>query len=343
MSMIAGKSGKIAAFGELMLRLSPPERGLLRQAASFDACYGGSEANTLVLLSCLGERTEYVTALPDNPIGQAGLDSLRRYGVGTSRIIRGGDRMGIYFLEKGASMRPSEIIYDRTGSSVAAADAARYDWDDVMSDADWFHFTGITPALSPSSAAACRDACEAAKRAGASISCDINYRRKLWSAEEAAEVLRPLAAGLTLCLANEDAAEILGVSLPDGDRIERCRAASRGISETYGCRYVAMTVRNSESSDDNTLAGTLYDGLRKTFYVSRTHRIHIVDRIGGGDAFGGGLIYALRHDFDGKRAVEFAVAASVLKHSTEGDYPVLSLPQIEALADGGDGTVRVGR
>lgn len=338
---------KLVCFGEIMLRLNPP--GYLRfvQADSFQVSYAGGEANVAVAAACLGLDAAFITKLPDNEVGQSAINALRRYGVDTSRILRGGERIGIYFVEKGASQRASKVLYDRKNSSLSLADPSEFDWSTIFQGAGWFHFTGITPALSDSSAQACLDACREAKRLGLTISCDLNYRGKLWSREKAGEVMGGLMPYVDVCIANEeDAADVFGIC-PTGTDVTAGKLSREGyervakeISARFGCKRVAITLRKSVSASDNAWGGMLYDGAACAF--SKTYPIHIVDRVGGGDSFGGGLIYALISGMCTQEAIEFAVAASCLKQTIEYDYSLITVSEVKKLAEG-DGSGRVQR
>lgn len=340
-------SEKVITFGEIMLRLAPEGYCRFVQADSFGATYGGGEANVAVSLANYGFDARFVTKLPAHEIGQAAVNSLRKYGVDTSYIARGGDRVGIYFLEKGASQRPSKVIYDRAGSSIAAASASDFNWKEIFQDAKWFHFTGITPALGDNVAAICLEACKAAKEAGATISCDLNYRNKLWSKEKAGQVMGSLCNYVDVCIANEeDAADVFGIKAADTDvtkgavNYEGYKDVAKQLAERFGFSKVAITLRESISANDNNWSAMLYDG--GGFYFSKKYKMHIVDRVGGGDSFGGGLICALLNGYDSQSAIEFAVAASCLKHSIEGDFNLVSMDEVQKLA-GGDGSGRVQR
>lgn len=338
---------KIVTFGEIMLRLAPAGYYRFVQADTLGATFGGGEANVAVSLANYGMDAAFVTKLPTHDIGQAAVNSLRRYGVDTSKITRGGDRVGIYYLEKGASQRPSKVIYDRAGSSIATATAADFDWDAIFDGADWFHFTGITPALGDNVADICLQALQAAKARHITVSCDLNYRKKLWSKPKAGEVMGKLCQYVDVCIANEeDAADVFGISAADTDvtrgevNHEGYKDVARQLADRFGFRYVAITLRTSLSANDNDWAAMLYDG--SAFYFSKQYRMHIVDRVGGGDSFGAGLIYALLSDFAPQETIEFAVAASCLKHSIEGDFNMVSVDEVKKLA-GGDGSGRVQR
>ena len=337
---------KVITLGELMLRLAP--EGYLRfvQADTFEATYGGGEANVAVSLAGFGEEACFVSKLPAHEIGQAAVNSLRRFGVNTEYVVRGGERVGIYFLEKGASQRPSKVIYDRAGSAFQKSCSAEYDWSAIFKGADWFHFTGITPALGAGVAALTEDACKAAKKLNVKISCDLNYRGKLWTREEARATMTKLMQYVDVCIANEeDAKDVFGIEAENTDihggklNKEGYISVAKQLKEKFGFEKVAITLRTSVSANDNLWAGLLYDG---EAHFSKEYAVHIVDRVGGGDSFGAGLIYALLHDYPAQSAIEFAVAASCLKHSVEGDYNMVSLDEVKKLA-GGDGSGRVQR
>lgn len=338
---------RVITFGEIMLRLAPEGYYRFVQTDSYGATYGGGEANVAVSLENYGFDAAFVTKLPAHDIGQAGINALRRYGVDTSLITRGGDRVGIYFLEKGASQRPSKVIYDRAGSAIATATTADFDWDKIFDGADWFHFTGITPALGDNVAAICLEAVKAAKARGITVSCDLNYRKKLWTKQKAGEVMGELCRYVDVCIANEeDAADVFGISAADTDvskgevNHEGYKDVARQLMERFGFQYVAITLRSSISANDNDWAAMLFDG--KDYYFSKQYHMHIVDRVGGGDSFGGGLIYALLSGFDAQKTIEFAVAASCLKHTIEGDFNQVTADEVLRLA-GGDGSGRVQR
>ena len=338
---------KIVTFGELMIRLQPFHYERFVQADTLAFTFGGGEANVAVSLANFGMDAAFVSKLPAHAIGQAALNSLRRYGVDTSRIVRGGERVGIYFNEKGASQRPSVCIYDRAHSAIAEADPSDFDWDSIFEGVDWFHFTGISPALGENVAAICKEACIAAKARGVKISCDLNYRGKLWSREQARETMTELCRYVDVCISNEeDAKDVFGIEAEATDitagelNREGYQSVARQLMETFGFEKVAITLRESKSAFDNDWSAMLYDGEKYCF--SKKYALHIVDRIGGGDSFGAGLIYALLSGKDTQAAVEFAVAASALKHAVEGDYNMVTVAEVEKLA-GGDGSGRVQR
>lgn len=338
---------RVITFGEVMLRLAPEGYYRFLQADSFGATFGGGEANVAVSLANYGADAAFVTKLPEHEIGQMAVNSLRKYGVDTSKITRGGDRVGIYFLEKGASQRPSKVIYDRAHSAIAEAQPSDFNWEEIFKGADWFHFTGITPALGDNVADICLEAVKSAKKQGVKISCDLNYRKKLWTREKAGEVMGRLMEYVDVCIANEeDAADVFGIKAANTDVTkgkvdhEGYKDVAKQLKERFGFSHVAITLRGSISASDNDWAAMLYDG--NDYYFSRQYRIHIVDRVGGGDSFGGGLIYAMLSGFSAQQTIEFAVAASCLKHTVEGDYNLVGVNEVKNLA-GGDGSGRVQR
>ena len=338
---------RVITFGELMVRLQPYNYERFVQADHLEFTFGGGEANVAVSLANYGMDAAYVTKLPAHAIGQAAVNSLRRYGVDTSLIVRGGDRVGIYYNEKGASQRPSVCIYDRAHSAIQESDPSDFDWDRIFDGADWFHFTGITPALGPNMVAACEAACKAAKARGIKISCDLNYRGKLWTRAQAREAMTKLCKYVDVCISNEeDAKDVFGIEAEATDitagelNKEGYKSVARQLMDKFGFEKVAITLRESKSAFDNDWSAMLYDG--KNYCFSKLYHLHIIDRIGGGDSFGGGLIYALLSGYDTQSAVEFAVAASALKHSIEGDYNFATLAEVQKLM-GGDGSGRVQR
>lgn len=338
---------RVVTFGEIMLRLAPQGYCRFVQADGFGATYGGGEANVAISLANYGLDSRYITKLPGHEIGQAAVNTLRRFGVDTSMIARGGERVGIYYLEKGASQRPSKVIYDRAGSSVATADASDFNWEEILEGADWFHFTGITPALGPQIADICREACKTAKAKGLTVSCDLNYRKKLWTREEAKETMTRLCEYVDVCIANEeDAKDIFGIEPPRNDitgghlNHAGYESVARQLAAQFGFKTVAITLRGSISASRNDWAAMLFqNGIP---YYSKSYTIDIVDRVGGGDSFGAGLIYAALLGKSPQETLEFATAASCLKHSIEGDYNAVSVSEVEALA-GGDASGRVQR
>ena len=338
---------KIVTFGELMLRLAP--EGYLRfvQSDKLEATFGGAEANVAVSLANYGMDAAFVSKLPAHEIGQCAVNSLRKFGVDTSKIVRGGARVGIYYCEKGASQRPSKVIYDRAYSSIAMAKESDFDWDSILDGVTWFHFTGITPALSDEMAVITEQACKAAKAKGITVSCDLNYRKKLWSKEKAGEVMGKLCNYVDYCIANEeDAKDVFGIEADNtdiyGGKLDRDGyiSVAKKLTDRFGFKGVAITLRESKSANDNDWSAMLYTGGEAFF--SKKYSMHIVDRVGGGDSFGAGLIYSLVNGFTAQRSIEFAVAASCLKHSIEGDYNMVSVAEVENLA-GGDASGRVQR
>ena len=332
---------KIITFGEIMMRLNPV--GYLRcvQADTFEATYAGGEANVAVSLANYGLDAAFVTKVPDHEIGQCAVNALRRYGVDTSMMLRGGPRLGVYFCEKGASQRASKVIYDRTGSSIALAKAEEFDWDKIFDGADWFHWTGITPALGGEMPEICLAACKTAKEKGLTVSCDLNYRKKLWTRAEAGACMSKLLPYVDVCIANEeDAKDVFGIEA-EGTDIDSGKlnhdgyiSVARQIAIHFGCKKVAITLRSSHSAFDNDWAGMLYDAASDKAVFSTTYNIHIVDRVGGGDSFGGGLIYSMLVGKNDQQTIDFAVAASCLKHSIEHDFNMMSVSEVEALAAG---------
>ncbi len=339
---------KAVCFGEIMLRLNP--EGYLRfpQANKFEASYGGGEANVTVSLANYGDQAAFVTAVPAHEIGQNAVNALRQYGVDTSMILRQGPRLGIYYCEKGASQRGSKVIYDRAGSSVALSKRGDYDWEKIFDGATWFHFTGITPALGGELPEICLDAVKTAKAKGLTVSCDLNYRGKLWTREQAGETMKKLMPYVDVCIANEeDAKDVFGIAAANTDinsgKLDRDGYVSvaQQLMDRFGFKYVAITLRGSISASDNNWSGMLYDG--KQAYFAKNYLIHIVDRVGGGDSFGGGLIHAInKWPGDLQAVIEFAVAASCLKQTTEFDFNLASEKEVLALA-GGNASGRVQR
>jgi 2-dehydro-3-deoxygluconokinase len=342
---------KVVTFGEIMMRLSPP--GFLRfgQARSFDVIYGGGEANVAVSLANFGVPVDYVTRLPDNDLGDACIQFLRQYGVGVDKIVRGGDRLGIYFLEMGAVQRGSKVIYDRAGSAIATIEHGVIDWERVFADADWFHWTGITPAISAGTADVCLEAVQVAKEMGLTVSCDLNYRKMLWKwGKTPGEVMPELVRHCDIVIGNEeDADKVFGIKAPETDVIageveaDKYRFVCDELAKPFpNLKTIVITLRGSISASHNTWSGVLWD--QGEFYVGPTYDItHIVDRVGGGDSFMGGLIYGLRtYGEDRQKALDFAVAASCLKHSIVGDFNLVTVAEVEKLM-GGDVSGRVSR
>ena len=330
---------KIVTMGEIMLRLSTKDHSRFLQADSFDVCYGGGEANVAVSLANYGDNVSYVSKIPNNEIGQSAVNALRRFGVDTSFVARGGDRLGIYFLESGSSMRPSKVIYDRKDSAISLADIQDFDFDEVFKDATWFHFTGITPALSDKAALLTKTACMIAKKHNVTISCDLNYRKKLWTKEKAQSVMKPLMEYVDVCIGNEEDAKLCLGFTPKAD-IEKGDTSASGyyeifkeMKDTFNFKYVVSSLRESYSASHNGWKALLYDG--KEFYESRHYDIMpIVDRVGGGDSFAAGLIHSLIKTNDPKASLEFAVAASALKHTIPGDFNMVSEEEVLTLVKG---------
>ncbi len=338
---------KIVTFGELMIRLQPYNYERFVQADHLEFTFGGGEANVAVSLANYGMDAAFVTKLPAHAIGQCAVNSLRRYGVDTSKIVRGGDRVGIYFNEKGASQRPSVCIYDRAHSAIQESQPSDFDWDKIFEGVDWFHFTGITPALGPNLVETCKEACKAAKAKGVKISCDLNYRGKLWTREQARAAMTELCQYVDVCISNEeDAKDVFGIEAEATDitagELNKAgyKSVAKQLADKFGFEKVAITLRESKSAFDNDWSAMLYDG--KDYCFSKLYHLHIIDRVGGGDSFGGGLIYALLNGKSTQEAVEFAVAASALKHSIEGDYNMATIAEVEKLA-GGDASGRIQR
>lgn len=330
---------KIITLGEIMLRLSPTGNDRFIQTEALRVIPGGGEANVAVSLANYGHEATFVSKLPAHEIGQLAVNALRRYGVDTRHIVRGGDRIGLYYAETGAAMRPSKVIYDRAHSAIAEADASEFDFDAIMEGADWFHWSGITPAISPKAAETTRRACEAAKRHGVTVSVDLNYRKKLWTSAEAIAVMRPLMAYVDVCIGNEEDALLCLGFKPEAD-IEGGHTDAAGyhgifrqMAGEFGFKMVVSTLRESFSASHNGWKALLYDGT--SFYESRRYNIQpIVDRVGGGDSFSAGLIHGLLTRDDKQEALEFAVAASALKHTVNGDFNLVSTDEVEALMGG---------
>ena len=330
---------KIVTLGEIMLRLSPAGCKRFVQVDNFDVIWGGGEANVAVSCANFGHEAYFVSMLPEHEIGQAAVNALRRYGVDTRHIARGGNRVGIYYCETGASMRPSKVIYDRAGSSIAEADPSEFDFDAIMNGADWFHWSGITPAISDKAAELTRLACEAAKRHGVTVSVDLNFRKKLWTKEKAQSIMRPLMKYVDVCIGNEEDAELCLGFKPDAD-VEGGNTDAEGykniftaMMKEFGFKYVVSTLRESFSATHNGWKAMIYNG--EEFYQSKRYDINpIIDRVGGGDSFSGGLIHGLLTMSTQGEALEFAVAASALKHTVNGDFNLVSEAEVKALADG---------
>lgn len=337
---------KIVCFGEIMLRLQPPSYQRFLQAKSFDAVYGGGEANVAVSLAQFGLNSAFVTKLPNNPLGIACRNEVRKWGVDTSQITFGGERLGIYFCEKGASQRASNVVYDRAGSSISTATENDFDWDGIFDGADWFHFTGITPALGDNIAAICEKACIEAKKRNITISCDLNYRKKLWSRQKAGEVMSKLCQYVDVLIANEeDSADVFGIHSAKSDinsgilSYDGYIDVAKQLTKKFDFKYVAITLRESISASVNNWSGMLFD--EKEAFFSTKYSINIVDRVGGGDSFGAGLIYSMINGKTTSESIEFAIAASCLKHTIEGDCNIVTVAEVESLIkNGGNGRVQ---
>ena len=340
---------KVVTFGEIMMRLNPEGYQMFYQAEKFEASYAGGEANVAVSLANYGIDSSFVTKLPDNPLGECARNAVRHFGVDTKDIVWGGKRLGLYFVEKGASQRPSRVVYDRADSSIATAKREDFDWAKIFDGAEWFHFTGITPALGGELPQICLDALQYCRANNITVSCDLNYRGKLWTKQEAGRVMAVLVPYVDVLIANEaDAADVFGI-VGEGSDVESGKLNKEGyvsvaeqLVERFGVKKVAITLRTSLSAFDNLWAGMLYDAATKIACFSTEYKVHIVDRVGGGDSFGGGLIYALIAGKDTQGAIDFAVAASCLKHSIEHDFNLVKVKDVEALA-AGNGTGRVQR
>lgn len=340
---------KVVTMGEIMLRLSTPGYEKFIQADSFDVCYGGGEANVAVSLANYGHNAEFITRVPENPIGECAVAALRKMNVETKHIAKGGERLGIYFLETGASMRASNVVYDRAHSSIATANAADFNFDEIFEGADWFHFTGITPAVSDGAAELTEAALKAAKAKGVTVSVDLNFRKKLWSSEKAQKVMSNLMQYVDVCIGNEeDAEKVLGFK-PGNTDVTSGELELAGYEDIFkqmvakfNFKYVISSLRESYSASDNGWSACIYDRDSKEFYHSKKYNVRIVDRVGGGDSFAGGVICGLLDGKNFKDALEFGVAASALKHTIPGDFNLVSRADVENLV-GGDGSGRVQR
>lgn len=337
---------KVVTFGEIMLRLAPCGNLRFLQENYFQATFGGGEANVAVSLGNYGVEAEFVTKLPDNDIARACIKQLKSFDVVVDNVVYGGDRMGVYYVEKGASMRPSKVIYDRAYSSISMAKKDEFDWEKILENADWFHFTGITPALGDELTETLKQALTVAKKKGITVSCDVNYRKKLWSRLKAKSVMSLLMKYVDVCIANEeDAYDVFGIKATDTD-VESGRLNREGyvevaekLTKRFGFKKVAITLRESISANDNNWGAMLYSDGKA--YFSKTYPIRIVDRVGGGDSFGAGLIYGLNYEEDLPSALEFAVGASALKHTIEGDFNRVSVEEVKSLIkNGGSGRVQ---
>lgn len=331
--MGTGVAKKVVTFGEIMLRLAPYNYERIVQAGSFQVVYGGGEANVAVSLAHYGNETWFVTRLPEHQVGQAALNALRRYGVNTEHILRGGDRLGIYFLEHGASVRPSKVIYDRSNSAVSQLQPSDIDWKNVFEGKDWFHVTGITPSLAPNCAEVSVEAVKAAKDAGLKVSTDLNYRSKLWTKEEAKETMTKLVEYVDVVVANEeDAADTFGIMAEETDvttgelDLEHYKSVAQHLKDYCNAEVVAITLRESISASDNGWSAMLYDG--EKMYQSKKYDLHLVDRVGGGDSFCAGLMHGLMSEWDKQKALEFAVAASGMKQTIPGDKNLVTESEV---------------
>ncbi|GEO03837.1 2-dehydro-3-deoxygluconokinase [Adhaeribacter aerolatus] len=338
---------KVVTLGEIMLRLSTPDFKRFVQSDTFDVTYGGGEANVAAAICNYGENGTFVTKVPDNPIGQAAINHLRRYGVDTQFIARGGQRLGIYFLETGASMRASQVVYDRAGASIADVDVSEFDFDKILEGADWFHTTGITPALSDKAAALTEAALKAAKAKGITTSIDLNYRKKLWTKEKAREVMTRLCQYVDVCIGNEEDADTTlgfkseGTDITKGElNLEGYKSVFKQMKEKFGFKYIASTLRESHSASDNGWSALVYDG--NEFYHTKQYEVRIVDRVGSGDSFASGFIYGLVTGMPMNKAAEFGVGASALKHTIPGDLNHATRKEVIDLIEG-DASGRVQR
>ena len=338
---------KFVCFGEIMARFNPMGYGRFVQAHEMEISYGGGEANVAVSLAGFGKDAAFVTKLPDNDLTKSALRSLKAHDVDVSDIVFGGDRMGIYFIEKGAAQRPSKVLYDRKYSSISMAKKEEFDWKKIFTDAEWFHFTGITPALSDSCAEICLEACRIAKEMGVTVSCDLNFRKNLWTSEKANQIMSTLMPYVDVAIANEeDCEKVFGIKAEDTDvtggtiSTDGYKDVAKQLSEKFNIPTVAITLRESLSASDNKWSAMLYN--HGEYFFSKKYQIHIVDRVGGGDSFGGGLIWALSEGMDNQSAIEFAVAASALKHTIDYDFNEVTVAEVKALM-AGDGSGRVQR
>jgi len=340
-------SKKVVTLGEIMMRLSTPDYKRFVQADTFDITYGGGEANVAAALCNYGLHGTFVSKVPDNPLGHAAINHLRRYGVDTQFIARGGDRLGIYFLETGASMRASQVVYDRAGASIAEVELSDFNFDEILDGADWFHTTGITPALSDKAAMLTEAALKAAKAKGITTSIDLNYRKKLWSKEKAREIMSRLCQYVDVCIGNEEDAETTlgfkaaGTDVTKGElNLDGYKSVFKQMKEKFGFKYIASTLRESHSASDNGWSALVYDGTE--FYHTKEYEVRIIDRVGSGDSFASGFIYGLVTGKSFKEAGEFGVAASALKHTIPGDLNHVTVKEVNDLVKG-DGSGRVQR
>ena len=343
-------SKKVVTMGEIMLRLSTPGNERFIQADEFDVCYGGGEANVAVSLANYGYDTQFVTAVPDNPIGACAVAALRKHNVGTDFIAKSGERLGIYFLETGSAMRASNVVYDRAHSALSTASVDEFDFNAIFKDADWFHFTGITPAVSDAAIELTEAALKAARKAGVTVSVDLNFRKKLWSSEKAQKVMTNLMQYVDVCIGNEeDAEKVLGFKAKETDvtkgelNLAGYEDVFNQMADKFGFKYIISSLRQSYSASNNGWSACIMDGKTREFYHSRTYSVTpIVDRVGGGDSFAAGVICGLLDGKDMKQALEFGVAASALKHTIPGDFNLVTRAEVDNLA-GGDGSGRVQR
>ena len=337
--MEGSKNMRVVTFGEIMGRLNPVGYTRFVQATTFEMSYAGGEANVAASLANFGVDSAFVTKIPKNEIGQSAINSCRQYGVDTSMIVRGGERLGLYFVEKGFSQRPSKVIYDRKGSSIATAKREDFDWQNILKGATWFHFTGITPALGGELPEICLDAVKTAKNMGITVSCDLNYRKKLWTTEEAGKVMSSFMPYIDVCIANEgDCADVFNIKAQGVD-VEKGNvtgdayiSVAKQLADKYGTKTVAITLRGSINANINNWSAMLYQEGKA--YFAPTYQVHIVDRVGGGDSFGAGLIYSLINGYSCQDSINFAVAASCLKHTIEHDFNLVSVEEVKSLAAG---------
>lgn len=339
---------KVITFGEILLRLAAPGYTKLFQKDNLESTFCGGEANVAVSLAILGLDSAYVTKVPASDVGHAAINSLQYFGVDTSNVVYGDGRLGLYYLEKGASQRPSKVIYDRAYSAMALAKREDFDWNKILDGADWFHWSGINPALGGELPKICEDACKAAKEKRLTISCDLNYRGKLWSPEKAQKIMEPLMKYVDVCICNEeDADKVLGIKVHDTD-VENCELSQAGYVHTakliysyYGCKFIATTLRKSYSASKNGWSAMLYDAESLESFFSREYDIQIIDRVGGGDSFAAGLIYSMTQKMGCQDAIDFATAASCLKQTIEGDFNRTSVSDVQTLLkSGGNGRVQ---
>ena len=332
---------RVVTFGEIMMRLNPEGYMELLQAPSLNISFAGGEANAAVSIANFGMDVDFVTKLPKNVLGKRAAMELRKYGVGVDKIVYGGPRLGTYFVEKGVSQRPVKVLYDRQNSSIALAQRTDFDWDKILEGASWFHFTGITPALGGECVEICKDALKACKKKNITVCCDINYREKLWTKEAAGKVMTELLEYVDVCLINEgQAKDVLGIHGKYEDegteehRKENCRSVAEQVADRFGCKIVAATLRTSISASVNGWSGMLYTNGEA--YYSADYKFEIVDRLGGGDSFAGALIYSLASGYDPKKTIEFATAASCLKHTIEYDYNLSTIEDVNLLIQNGN-------